>query len=260
MTPSTISTPSFSRAQKVIKSLGQGAIPEVPFDLFKLDFVAPSPQNALVHTQAADWLNNEMTKAITAGGPLQMATGGGPKGLRCPRRGRLQRAGPARSESLQYNSARHLVADAAAQSVAASRRPYDLPEHPITVRDVLAALPAYTAQIDRISDPEKAQKIMSAAMADGCDVSKTQYRARLQLDAPKDEADTLRARPCPSHRAARWSPLWMPRAACWLRSRMATGQPRHRCCIRSTQKPATPSRGAMTTPNSPSDLDPANNG
>lgn len=184
--------------QKVIKSLGQGAIPEVPFDLFKLDFVAPSPQNALVHTQAADWLNNEMTKAITAGGPLQMATGGGSQGL-----GDVHAEGAFSAQvlrarnlcntirrdtwwpTLQLNQWR-LLADL-----------YDLPNISITVRDVLAALPAYTAQIDRISDPEKAQKIMSTAMADGCDVSKTQYRARLQLDAPKDEADTLKGKAVP---------------------------------------------------------------
>lgn len=179
--------------QKVIAALGQGGIPTVPADLFKLDFVSPAPQNALVHTQAADWLNNEMTKSVTAGGPLQMATGGGSQGL-----GDVHAEGAYSTQvlraqnlcdslrrdtwwpTLQLNQYR-LLGDLA-----------DLPNIQVTVRDILAALPAYTPQIDRISDPEKKQKILSQAMKDGCAVSQTQYRAALQIDAPKDEKDTLK--------------------------------------------------------------------
>jgi hypothetical protein len=186
--------PEFKQnVQRVIEAIGQGAIPQVPADLFKLDFVAPSAQNALVHTQFGDWLNGEITKAVTAGGPLQMSTTGGSQGL-----GDVHADGAYSTQllraqnlcdsirrdtwspTLQLNQYR-LLSDLA-----------DLPGIGVTPDDIVAALPAYTPQIDRVSDPEKRQKILSQAMLDGCSVSVTQYRAVLQIDAPRDEADTLK--------------------------------------------------------------------
>lgn len=182
-----------SNVAKVIAALGQGGLPTVPADLFKLDFVAPPAQNALVHTQAADWLNNEITKAVTAGGPLQMSSTGGSRGL-----GDVHAEGAYSTQVLRAQNlcdsirrdtwkptlelnAWRLLADLA-----------DLPKVCVSRDDIVSALPAYTPQIDRTTDPEKKQRIFSAAMKDGCPVSITQYRGALQLDAPKDEKDTLK--------------------------------------------------------------------
>lgn len=177
---------------RLIKEYGQGGILTVPADLMKLDAVSPPPQNALVHTQFADWLNGEMTKSITAGGPLQMAAGGGSYGL-----GDVHAEGAFYAQvlraknlcdtetqdlwwpNLQLNQWR-LLEDLA-----------DLPGVWVTADDILAALPVQKPQIERTADPEKKQKIFSQAMRDGCTVSLTQYRASLQIDQPKDEADTL---------------------------------------------------------------------
>lgn len=180
-------------AQKVAHALGQGGIGTVPRGQFHLRTDTPPPQWGLVHTQAADWLNNEITKAVTAGGPLQMATGGGSQSL-----GDVHAEGAYSTQvlraqnlcdsirrdlwwpTLQLNQYR-LLEDLA-----------DLPHVSVTTEDILAALPAYTPQIDRTTDPEKKQKVLTQAMRDGCPVSLTQYRAALQIDAPKDEADTLK--------------------------------------------------------------------
>jgi hypothetical protein len=187
--------------RRVIETLGQGGIPAVPANQFKLDFVAPPAQNALVHTQFADWLNSEITKAVTAGGPLQMSSSGGSQGLGDVHAEGAYSAQLLRAQNLcdsirrdtwsptlQLNQYR-LLGDLA-----------DLPGARVTAADIVAALPAYTPQIDRVSDPEKRQKILSQAMRDGCPVSLTQYRAALQIDAPRDAEDTLKgpAVPIPS--------------------------------------------------------------
>lgn len=179
--------------RRVIETLGQGGIPAVPADQFNLSFVAPPPQNALVHTQFADWLNSEITKAVTAGGPLQMSSSGGSQGLGDVHAEGAYSAQLLRAQNLcdsirrdvwspalQLNQYR-LLSDLA-----------DLPGARVTVADIVAALPAYTPQIDRLSDPVKRQQVLSNAMKDGCPVSLTQYRAALQIDAPRDEADTLK--------------------------------------------------------------------
>jgi hypothetical protein len=58
--------------------------------------------------------------------------------------------------------------------------------------DIVASLSGVTPQIDREVDQAKRQSVFTNAMKDGCPTSLTQYRAETQLDAPKDEADTLR--------------------------------------------------------------------
>lgn len=179
--------------RRVIETLGQGGIPTVPADLFKLDFVAPPAQNALVHTQFADWLNSEITKAVTAGGPLQMSSSGGSQGL-----GDVHAEGAYSTQVLRaQNLCDSIRRDTWSPTLQLNRFRLlsdlaDLPGVRVSADDILAALPAYTPQIDRISDPEKRQKVLSQAMKDGCPVSLTQYRAALQIDAPKDEKDALK--------------------------------------------------------------------
>lgn len=182
-----------ANTRRVIEALGQGGIPTVPADMFRLEFPTPPPQGELVHTQFASWLNDEITKAVTAGGPLQMASGGGSQGLGDVHAEGAYAAQVLRAQNLCDSIRRdlwdptlslnqyRLLADLA-----------DLPNVRVTTEDILAALPAYTSQIDRVSDPAKRQLIFSNAMKDGVPVSLTQYRATLQIDAPKDEADTLK--------------------------------------------------------------------
>lgn len=172
---------------KLIATFGQGGIPTVPTDVFRLRTDTPGPDGALVHTQAADWLNNEVTKAVTGGGPLQMASSGGSNGL-----GDVHAEGAYAAQVLRaQNLCDSLLRDTWWPTLQLNqyRLAADLGERP---DDILACLPRYTPQIDRVSDPEKKQKIFSQAMRDGCPVSLTQYRAALQIDAPRDEADTLK--------------------------------------------------------------------
>lgn len=181
-------------ASKISKVIGQGGIGTVPADQFRLRTDTPAPQWALVHSDAASWLNAEMTKAITAGGPLQMdASDGGSYGL-----GDVHAEG---AYSAQVLRARNLCDSIRRDlwSPTLQLNQYRLVEDLagmanvwVTPEDVLAALPAYTPQVDRVTDPEKKQKVLSQAMKDGCPVSLTQYRAALQIDAPKDEADKLK--------------------------------------------------------------------
>ena len=176
----------------MIATFGQGGIPTVPIDVFRLRTDTPGPDGALVHTKAADWVNSEMTKAVTGGGPLQMASGGGSTGL-----GDVHAEGAFAAQLLRaQNLCDSITRDLwwPTLQLNAYRLAEDLRVLPVPVapEDVLASLPRYTPQIDRVSDPEKKQKILSQAMKDGCPVSLRQYRAALQIDAPVDEADTLK--------------------------------------------------------------------
>lgn len=172
-------------AAEVAKYLGQGGVPTVPIDQFRLRSDTPLPDGALVHTQAADWLDAQMTKVVTLG-PLTMQTGGS-YGL-----GEVHAEGAYNGQVLRAkNLCTTLRNDLwwPALQLNQYRIAEDLGD--ATPEDVLAAQPFYQPQIDRETDPEKSQKIFSQAMVDGCPVSLTQYRAKLQLDAPKDKEDAL---------------------------------------------------------------------
>ncbi len=177
-------------AAEVLKQVGQGGIPTVPIGQFRLRDDSPGPEGALVHTQAADWLNGEITKSATASGPLTMGSSGGNYGLGDVHAEGGYVAQLLRAKNLCATMRRDLWSPTL--QLNQYRLAQDLGQIP--VEDVVAALSDYKPQIDRESDPEKAQKIFSNAMIDGVPVSLTQYRAKTQLDAPKDEEDTLRGK------------------------------------------------------------------
>lgn len=179
-------------AAEIDTQIGQGGIPTTPIGQFRLRNDTPLPNGALVQTEAADWLNIEITKAVTAGGPLTMGASGGSYGL-----GDVHAAGAFNSMVLRARSlctsVRKGLWDPTTQ-LNQYRLAADIGAPP---EDIVAALPWYVPQIEKENDPEKRQKIFSNAMADGFPVSKLQYGSVLQLDSPKDEEDTLRGKGTP---------------------------------------------------------------
>lgn len=180
-------------AREINTYVGQGGIPTTPIGQFRLRNDTPLPNGALVQTEAADWLNIEITKAVTAGGPLTMgSSGGGSYGL-----GDVHAAGAFNSMVLRaQNLCNSIRRDLWYPTVQLNqyRLADDLGASP---DDLLAVLPKYTPQIEKELDPEKRQRIFSQAMQDGYGVSKVQYGAVLQLDTPKDEADEMRGKAVP---------------------------------------------------------------
>ena len=181
-------------ALKAIKFLGEGGIPTVPAELFRLRTDTPTPQWSLVHRDAAEWLNGEMTKVVTLG-PLTMESSGGSYGL-----GDVHKEGAYNGQLLRaQNNCNALRRDL--YNPALQLNKYRIQRVlRVPTEDILAVLPRYEPRIERETDPEKRQKVFSQAMKDGCPVSLTQYRGNLQLDAPKDNEDALKgeATPIPS--------------------------------------------------------------
>lgn len=180
-------------AREINTYIGQGGIPTTPIGQFHLRNDTPLPNGALVQTEAADWLNIEITKAVTGGGPLTMgSSGGGSYGL-----GETQAAGAFSPMVLRaQNLCNSIRRDLWYPTLQLNQRRLaeDLGTDP---DDLLAVRWKYVPQIEREPDPEKRQRIFSKAMEDGFAVSKVQYGAVLQLDTPKDEADEMRGKAVP---------------------------------------------------------------
>lgn len=185
-------------AEELIRIYGQGGIPTVPANQVAVRHVGPAPEGALVHKEAASWLNTEMTIAVTSSGPLTLQDGGGNYGL-----GDVHAAGGLPPQQMRannlcktlrrdlWNPAFQLNRYRLAEDMA------DLPGAWVTPDDVMSALPRYTIQLEREPDMEKRQRVFSKAMEDGEPVSRIQYRAALQLDPPRNEEDTLRGKGTP---------------------------------------------------------------
>lgn len=182
-------------AAQIAQNLGQGGVGIVPSTHVNLISDMPPVNGALVHSEAGSWLNTEMTKAVTGGGPLTMESTGGGYNLGMTHAEGAYNTAVLRARNL-CDSIREQLWSPTLQ-LNKYRLASELGEKP---EDIVAVLPAYVPQIDREVDAEKRQKIFSQAMVDGCPVSLTQYRAAMQLDAPKDEEDKLlgKGTPIPS--------------------------------------------------------------
>lgn len=166
--------------------IGQGGIPTAGQGQLNLRTDTPPPQWALVHRDAAEFLNGEMTKVVSLG-PLTMESSGGSYGL-----GDIHAKGAYNGMLLSgQRECRSIRRDLWTPSVQMNkfRLASDLGASP---EDICAVISDYSCQIERTADPKKRQKILSQAMRDGCELSKTQYRSDLQLDQPKDEDDALK--------------------------------------------------------------------
>ncbi len=174
-------------AKRIAEIYGQGGIPDVPLGQVSLRHLGPPPEGALVHSEAASWLNTEMTIAVTASGPATMQDGGSSYGL-----GNVHAAGGLATMQLRANnlcgSIRRDLWNPTFQ-LNQYRLADDLGQPP---DEVMATLPAYGIQLEREPDQAKRQLVFSNAMKDGQPVSRRQYQSALQLDAPIDEKDTLR--------------------------------------------------------------------
>ena len=174
-------------ARRLQEIYGQGGIPDVPVGQVNLRHVGPPPEGALVHTEAASWLNTEMTIAVTASGPATMQDGGSSYGL-----GSVHTAGGQPTMQLRANNlCGTLSRDLWNPTFQLNqyRLAEDLGKPP---EEIMACLPSYSIQLEREPDMEKRQRIFSNAMKDGRAVSDRQYSAAMQLDTPVDEKDTLR--------------------------------------------------------------------
>lgn len=179
-------------ARKLAEQLGQGGIGTVPSTHVNFNSDLPLPNGALVHTEAASWLNTEITKAVTGGGPLTMESSGGGYNL-----GITHAAGAFNTAVLR------------ATNLCDSQRAYlysptlQLNQYRLAATlgyspdDICQSLSDVTPQIEREIDQEKRQRVFTKAMEDGCPVSLKQYRAENQLDEPQDEGDTLKGKGVP---------------------------------------------------------------
>jgi len=173
--------------EEVLRYFGQGGIPTVPMQTFNLRTDTPAPNGALVHSQAAEFLNQEMTKRVGATGPLMMESGGGNYGLGDVHAEGAFAAQLLRAGNLCGTIRRDLWAPCLAINVL--RLALDLAEPPA---EIMCALPDYHARLLREDTPEKRQAVFSQAMKDGMPISRTQYRAELHLDEPRDQEDQLK--------------------------------------------------------------------
>lgn len=179
-------------AERLQHIYGQGGIPAVPVGQVAVRHLGPPPEGALVHTEAASWLNTEMTIAVTASGPATMQDGGSSYGL-----GSVHSAGGQPTMQMR--------ADALCGSIRRDRwnPTFQLNQYRLaddlghSPDEIMACMPSYSIQLEREPDMEKRQRIFSTAMEDGQPVSRIQYRAACQLDPPRDEADTLRGKGTP---------------------------------------------------------------
>jgi hypothetical protein len=179
-------------AKRLAAIYGQAGIPTVPMGQVNVRHVGPPPEGALVHTEAASWLNTEMTIAVTSSGPLTLQDGGGSYGL-----GGVHAAGGLPPQQVRANnlcgSIRRDLWNPTYQ-LNQYRLADDLGMPPA---DIMATIPRYSIQLEREPDMEKRQRVFSLAMQDGCPVSRIQYRAALQLDPPRDDEDVLKGKATP---------------------------------------------------------------
>lgn len=179
-------------ARKLAEQLGQGGIGTVPTTHVNFESGLPLPNGALVHTDAASWINTEITKSVTGGGPLTMESSGGGYNLGMTHAAGAFNTAVLRATNLcnaqrrdMYNPTLQLNQYRLAQQLG----------H--TPDDIVHSLSAITPQVERELDQEKRQRVFSKAMTDGCPVSLKQYRAENQLDAPESDEDTLRGEGVP---------------------------------------------------------------
>lgn len=173
-------------ARKLAEQLGQGGIGTVPTTHVNFNADLPLPNGALVHTDAASWLNTEITKAVTGGGPLTMESTGGGYNLGITHAAGAFNTAILRAANLcdsqrrdMYTPTLQLNQYRLAQALGYS------PD------DVCQSLSDITPNVEREIDQEKRQRVFSNAMTDGCPVSLKQYRAENQLDEPQDDGDKL---------------------------------------------------------------------
>lgn len=179
-------------ARKLAEQLGQGGIGTVPTTHVNFESGLPLPNGALVHTEAGSWLNTEITKAVTGGGPLTMESSGGGYNLGMTHAAGAGNTALLRARNLCNSQRRDLYDPTLQLNQYRLARVLGYPPD-----DVVHSLPAVTPQVDREVDQAKRQGVFSQAMRDGCEVSKKQYRAENQLDAPDSEEDTLRGEGVP---------------------------------------------------------------
>lgn len=173
-------------AQEVMKFLGEGGIPTTAMGSFTLRSDTPTPQWALVHRDAAQFLNSEITKRVLLG-LLTMEASGGSYGLGEVHADSAYDGRVLRGLNLCNSLKRGLWAPTLAMNVL--RLAYDIGFSPA---EIMCALPDYHCRIQRDDTPEKRQAVFSQAMRDGLPVSREQYRHELQIDEPKDEGDVLK--------------------------------------------------------------------
>lgn len=175
-----------SVANSIRANFGQGGFPLVPMSGFSLRTDTPPVQGALVHSQAADFLNGEITKRITLG-PLTMESSGGSYGL-----GDIHAEGAFDGKLISANNLCSSLREQLWSPVVGlniMQLALDLGAPPA---EVMIALPEYHCRLLREDTPEQRQKIFSQAAKDGIALSARQYRAEMHLDEPADEEDIVR--------------------------------------------------------------------
>lgn len=173
-------------ARKLAEQLGQGGVGTVPTTHVNFNSGLPLPNGALVHTDAASWLNTEITKAVTGGGPLTMESTGGGYNLGITHAAGAFNTAILRAANLADSQRRDMYTPTL--QLNQYRLAHALGYSP---DDVCQSLSDITPNVEREIDQEKRQRVFSNAMKDGCPVSLKQYRAENQLDDPQDEKDQL---------------------------------------------------------------------
>jgi phage gp29-like protein len=179
-------------AARIAEIFGQGGIPDVPAGQVAVRQVGAPVEGALVHSEAASWLNTEMTIAVTASGPATMQDGGSSYGL-----GNVHAAGALPTTQMRGDNLCHSIRTQLwypTDQLNRYRLAEDLGTSP---DDILATLPDYTTQLEREPDMAKRQQVFSQAMEDGCEVDEVQYRRTMQLNKPRKGARILKGKGTP---------------------------------------------------------------
>jgi len=172
-------------ARVAMQHLGNLEIPLTPQGGFNLRNDTPQVAGALVHRDAANFFNGEITKRVTLG-PLTMESGSG-YGL-----GDIHAEGALDGKTLSAQK----MCDAIRTYV--WRPAFELNQYRLAAdlgvppEEILACLPTYSCRILREDTPQTRQAVLSQAMIDGCTVSKAQYRHDLHIDEPKDPDDVMK--------------------------------------------------------------------
>lgn len=180
---------SYDEARALIRDVlswyGEGAIPTTQRGGIDVRQVGAPTQWALVHSEAAEFLNREMTKRVALSSLTYEEGGSNYAATNSHAEGAFDGA-TVRARNLCGTLRRDLYAPCLQMNALLLRGELGAP-----AEDIMAALSHYDVRMERNIDPKDRQQIMRTAAEDGFRVSQEQYGHDLDLDEAFNDADVL---------------------------------------------------------------------
>lgn len=171
--------------ERVLKNFGQGKIPTIESDVTLQGDISPAVSGALVHSDAAKFLNDEMSKRVLYA-TLTAGTGGGSSSfaLGTVHQGQMFDARLLSAQGLCKSLERFCFRPALHLNTAKLMRILG-----ITADELRTRVPDYSCRIDQEQTPTERLAILKGAAAGGCKGSIAQIRHEFHVDPPRGEDD-----------------------------------------------------------------------